>query len=155
MSPGNLFHYFPTKASIIEAIAQDEQLATAEIFEKWSGAEDALTAIEEIVVEWMRLASEPTYARISIEVGAEASRNPDIKALFLVNDQRVKGRMITLIERGIRQGAIDAALAPDLLASWLIALAEGAVGRVVFESKFDLSAHEPVFRRIVRRTLQK
>ncbi|MDF3831571.1 TetR/AcrR family transcriptional regulator [Cupriavidus basilensis] len=154
MSPGNLFHYFPTKASIIEAIAQEDQLATAEIFARWSETDDALTAIEEIVLEFMRLASEPVYARISIEIGAEATRNPDVNALFLANEEKVKGRMVSLIKRGITQGTIDTTLESDLVATWLIALAEGAVGRVVFDRGFDSYVHEPMLRRIVRKTLQ-
>ncbi|MBR8501953.1 TetR/AcrR family transcriptional regulator, partial [Burkholderia cenocepacia] len=45
MSPGNLFHYFPTKAAIIEAIAQDDQREMAELFAKHADADDALAAI--------------------------------------------------------------------------------------------------------------
>ncbi|MBN3785942.1 TetR/AcrR family transcriptional regulator [Burkholderia sp. Ac-20353] len=154
MSPGNLFHYFPTKASMIEAIAREDQRAMAELFAKWSDTEDAVTAIEEIALELMTLASDPVYARIGIEIAAEATRNPDVAALFAENEGQVKGRMIALIKRGIAQRRIDRTLKPDLVATWLIALGEGAVGRVVFDPGFNAKTHEPMLRRIIKGMLQ-
>ncbi|WP_435575255.1 TetR/AcrR family transcriptional regulator [Burkholderia cenocepacia] len=91
MSPGNLFHYFPTKAAIIEAIAQDDQREMAELFAKHADADDALAAIEEIALTLMELSSDPVYARICVETAAEATRNPDVAALFAANEAQVKG----------------------------------------------------------------
>ncbi|TCW84299.1 TetR/AcrR family transcriptional regulator [Burkholderia sp. SRS-46] len=154
MSPGNLFHYFPTKAAIIEAIAQEDRQESAELFAQWADADDVVAAIEAVALEKMKAASEPLYARISIEVAAEASRNPDVAALFAANEAHEKGLLVALVKRGIAQGQIDPALKPDLVATWLIALAEGAVGRVVFEPGFKTKTHAPMLRLIIRRMLQ-
>ncbi|KVN40043.1 TetR family transcriptional regulator [Burkholderia pyrrocinia] len=154
MSPGNLFHYFPTKAAIIEAIAQEDRRESAELFAQWADADDVVAAIEALALEKMKAASEPLYARISIEIAAEASRNPDVAALFAENEAHEKGLLVALVKRGIAQGQIDRALKPDLVATWLIALAEGAVGRVVFEPGFKTKTHAPMLRLIIRRMLQ-
>ncbi|MBN3821618.1 TetR/AcrR family transcriptional regulator [Paraburkholderia sp. Se-20369] len=154
MSPGNLFHYFPTKAAIIEAIAQEDRQESAELFAQWADADDVVAAIEAVALEKMKAASEPIYARISIEVAAEASRNPDVAALFAANEAHEKGLLVALVKRGIAQGQIDPALKPELVATWLIALAEGAVGRVVFEPGFKTKTHAPMLRLIIRRMLQ-
>ncbi|WP_321912165.1 TetR/AcrR family transcriptional regulator [Burkholderia cepacia] len=154
MSPGNLFHYFPTKAAIIEAVAQDDQREMAELFARYADADDALAAIEEIALTLMELSSDPVYARICVETAAEATRNPDVAALFAANEAQVKGRMVALIKRGVAQGKIDASLKPDLVATWLLALAEGAVGRVVFEPGFKPRAHRAMLRTIIQRMLK-
>jgi len=154
MSPGNLFHYFPTKAAIIAAIAQEDRRESAELFAQWADADDVVAAIEAIALEKMKAASEPLYARISIEIAAEASRNPDVAALFAENEANEKGLLVALVKRGIAQGQIDRALKPAVIATWLIALAEGAVGRVVFEPGFNTKTHAPMLRLIIRRMLQ-
>jgi AcrR family transcriptional regulator len=154
MSPGNLFHYFPSKAAIIEAIAQEDQREMAALFARHADAADALQAIADIAVEMMKLGSEPTYARISIEIAAEASRNPEIAALFAANEARVTDGMAALIRRGIAQGAIDASLKPELAATWLIALAEGAIGRIVLAPGFKVRTHAPVLRKLIERWLR-
>ncbi|WP_431825811.1 TetR/AcrR family transcriptional regulator [Burkholderia sp. F1] len=154
MSPGNLFHYFPTKASIIEAIALEDQRITADIFAKWFDTEDAVTAIEEIALELMQLASDPVYVRITIEIGVEATRNEDIAALFAANESLVKGRLAALVKRGIAQGRIDRTLKPDLTATWLLALTEGAFMRVVSEPGFKMKANTQMLRLIIQRMLQ-
>ncbi|PCE30791.1 TetR/AcrR family transcriptional regulator [Burkholderia ubonensis] len=154
MSPGNLFHYFPTKASIIEAIALEDQRITADIFAKWFDTEDAVTAIEEIALEFMQLASDPVYVRITIEIGVEATRNADIAALFAENESLVKGRLAALVKRGIAQGRIDRTLKPDLIATWLLALTEGAFMRVVSEPGFKMKANTQMLRLIIQRMLQ-
>ncbi|USB88586.1 hypothetical protein NBG98_32375, partial [Burkholderia cenocepacia] len=54
----------------------------------------------------------------------------------------------------VSQGRIDGSLKPDLVATWLLALAEGAVGRVVFEPGFKPRAHRAMLRTIIRRMLK-
>ncbi|CAB3758003.1 hypothetical protein LMG29660_03308 [Burkholderia puraquae] len=154
MSPGNLFHYFPTKAATIDAVAQEDQREMADRFARHADADNALTAIEEIALAWMESSSDPVYARISVETAAEATRNPDVAALFAVNEAQVKGRLVALIKRGVAQGEIDGSLKPDLVATWLLALAEGAAGRVVFEPGFKPRAHRAMLRTIIQRKLK-
>ncbi|WP_321874146.1 TetR/AcrR family transcriptional regulator [Burkholderia ubonensis] len=154
MSPGNLFHYFPTKASIIEAIALEDQRIAVDIFAKWFDTEDAVTAIEEIALEFMQLASDPVHVRITVEISVEATRNEDIAALFAANESLVKGRLAALVKRGIAQGRIDRTLKPDLTATWLLALTEGAFMRVASEPGFKMKANTQMLRLIIRRMLQ-
>ncbi len=58
------------------------------------------------------------------------------------------------IKHGVAQGRIDGSLKPDLVATWLPAPAEGAVGRVVFEPGFKPRAHRAMLRTIVQRMLR-
>ncbi len=56
--------------------------------------------------------------------------------VIVANEAQVKERTVALIKHSVAQGKIDRSLKPDLVATWLLALAEGAVGRVVFEPAF-------------------
>lgn len=154
MSPGNLFHYFPSKAAIIAAIAEEDCKAMTRLFSEQDGAEDALGAIEDIALAMMQASSDPLQARISIEVAAEATRNPQMGALFAANEARVKADLAALLQRGMAAGQIDPQLDPDMAAVWLLALTEGAIARVVMDADFQARAHQPLLRLIIRRFLR-
>lgn len=154
MSPGNLFHYFPSKAAIIAAISEEDRKAMTRLFSQWDAAEDALDAVEHIALAMMQACSEPLHARISIEVAAEATRNPQMGALFAANEARVKADLAALLRRGMAAGQIDPQLDPDMAAVWLLALTEGAIARVVMEADFQALAHQPMLRLIIRRFLR-
>ncbi|SEC22662.1 transcriptional regulator, TetR family [Pseudomonas saponiphila] len=153
MSPGNLFHYFPSKAAIIAAIAEEDCKAMTRLFSQWDTAENVLDAVEHIALAMMQASSDPQQARISIEVAAEASRNPQMRALFAANDAQVKADLAALLRRGMAAGQIDPHLDPAMAAVWLVALTEGAIARVVLEADFQARAHQPMLRLIIRRFL--
>lgn len=102
----------------------------------------------------MALSSDPLQARISIEVAAEATRNPQVGALFAANEAQVKAGLAVLLERGMAAGQVDPQLDPDKAAVWLVALTEGAIARVVLEPGFKAREHQPMLRQIIRRFLR-
>ncbi|MNG37594.1 hypothetical protein D3C84_1250010 [compost metagenome] len=59
-----------------------------------------------------------------------------------------------MLKRGIEAGQIDPTLDTPIAATWLIALTEGGIGRVVLEPGFKAKAHKPMLRTIIRRFLQ-
>ncbi|MNJ79278.1 hypothetical protein D3C77_772410 [compost metagenome] len=72
----------------------------------------------------------------------------------MANEERTKSELITLLKRGIASGQIDAGLQPDIAATWLIILAEGAIGRAVMTGDFDSQSHIVMLKRLVRCFLQ-
>lgn len=100
------------------------------------------------------MSSARVHVRITIEIGVEATRNDDIAALFAANESLVKGRLAALVKRGIAQGRIDRTLKPDLTATWLLALTEGAFMRVASESGFKMKANTQMLRLIIQRMLR-
>lgn len=154
MSPGNLFHYFDSKSAIIEAIALEDQREVAKFFAGLPDTGDAIAAIQQIAAAALEQATDPVYARISIEIAAEATRNPEITALFAINGTLVKSKLIGILKRGIANGQIDPGLNPALAATWLIALTDGAIGRAVMDPAFKPKAHAPMLQLMIRRFLQ-
>lgn len=154
MSPGNLFHYFPNKQAVIEAIAEEDRRETSERFALLADEPDAILAIERLAEELLKQCADPIYARIGVEIVAEAMRSPEMAALFANSEAPIKANVVALLERGIAQGQIDATLDPRFAATWLIALIDGAISRSVLDPDFEFSTYAPTLMRMIRRFLQ-
>ena len=154
MSPGNLFHYFPSKQAIIEAIAEEDRREMSERFAQLAAEPDVIVAIERLVNSLLLQCADPVYAKIGVEVVAESMRNPEIATLFAASEAAIKNDLVALLQRGIVQGQIDATLEPKFAATWLIALIDGAVTRSVLDPDFELSTYTPTLMRMIRRFLE-
>jgi AcrR family transcriptional regulator len=154
MSPGNLFHYFPNKQAVIEAIAEEDRREMSERFARLADEPDAIVAVERLVKDLLKQCADPIYAKIGVEVVAESMRNPEMAALFAASEASIKGDLVALLQRGITQGQIDATLDPKIAATWLIALIDGAVSRSVLDRNFKLKTYTPTLMRMIRRFLE-
>lgn len=153
MSPGNLFHYFPTKDAIIKAIAELDRLETAQALADIADTSNVIEGLQILAQQVLVAADDPSYRAISIEIAAEAARNPAIGALFAANDKIARADLVTLLERGVGLGQVDASLNLPQIASWLIAFLEGGIGRAVVEPDFDIAAHQQTLCDIISRML--
>jgi TetR/AcrR family transcriptional regulator, repressor for uid operon len=153
MSPGNLFHYFPTKDAIIQAIAEEDRRETAAALAAIAEAPDVVSAILALAQQELHAATDPVYRAISIEVAAEATRNPAVAAMFAINDKSARAALVALLQRGVALGQIDPDLELDHAASWLIALMEGAVGRAALDKGFDDTTQFATLSRLITRFL--
>ncbi|UXL40436.1 TetR/AcrR family transcriptional regulator [Pseudomonas fragi] len=154
MSPGNLFHYFPSKQAIIEAIAEEDRREMSERFAQLAAEPDVIVAIERLVNSLLLQCADPVYAKIGVEVVAESMRNPEIATLFAASEAAIKNDLVALLQRGIVQGQIDATLEPKFAATWLIALIDGAVTRSVLDPDFEFSTYTPTLMRMIKRFLE-
>lgn len=153
MSPGNLFHYYPTKYAIIEAIALEDQVYLEQIV---NSVEEASSSIESVILMMTRLIelyNDPDYARISIEIFAEASRNPEINRIFVENDQKLRNKLTALLIEGRNSGEIDNQLHPENTASWLMTTADGSIGRVLMDPEFGWQKSLDAFIFMIKKTL--
>ncbi|MBI6548345.1 TetR/AcrR family transcriptional regulator [Xenorhabdus lircayensis] len=157
MSPGNLFHYYPTKNAIIEAIAEEDSHDYDDILSDCNDESSVITTsaivtIENMMSALIHLYNEPGYARLSIEIIAEASRNPAINKIFIENEKKVRERLALLIHTGIENGEIDQQINAEQAASWLMATIDGAVGRKGMEVDFDCVENLDFLTYMIRKT---
>lgn len=155
MSPGNVFHYFPNKNSIIEAIALEDTQLFDEIFCRYENEEGSIQAIIDLTKEIIALYNHPEYARISIEIFAEASRNASIHQIFIENERNNKQRLIAMLKNGIKKGQIDATLEPEKIATWLLVIADGSMGRNIIDPEFDGDKDLVMLEAMLRKMLTK
>lgn len=153
MSPGNLFHYFPTKDAIIQAIAEEDRRETAQLFASLDPATDAISAVIELARQTMTNLTDPLYAKLSLELAAEAMRSPAIAAMFAVNDRESSQALKSLLQQGVERGEIDGGLDLDRSTLWLIALIEGAIGRAAMDPGFEPVAQMETLTKLISRFL--
>lgn len=155
MSPGNVFHYFPNKNSIIEAIALEDAQLFDDIFCRYETEEECIQAIIDLMKEIIELYNHPEYARISIEIFAEASRNASIHEIFIENERNNKQRLIAMLKNGIKKGQIDSTLEPEKIATWLLVIADGSMGRNVIDPEFNERENQTMLEVMLKKMLTK
>ncbi|WP_219115470.1 TetR/AcrR family transcriptional regulator [Janthinobacterium sp. UMAB-56] len=154
MSPGNLFHYFPTKQAIIAAIVDQEGGETAAYFAGAQGSTDphgALLAFMDLV---LALAADADFAALALEISAEAMRDTDVAARVARNDASLRGGLQTLLEKAATRGQIDAALDAAQTASWIAALIDGIFNRVAVDPHYAPLAQRASLHLLLARFLR-
>jgi TetR/AcrR family transcriptional repressor of uid operon len=154
MSPGNLFHYFDSKEAIIEALVEEERHEAAQVFEQLRQADDLLQGLLDLVDVAFDALADRSEARLAVEIGAEAMRNPRIAAMFERSDAETKAALIGVLTTAVARGQIDPTLDLPSTAGWLIALFDGMISRAAIDPTFDAAAQAPMLRLLVARFLR-
>ncbi len=141
MSPGNLFHYYASKAEIIEALIASDTEALRERQQTAGAAPDARAALTGWVGDSLAQYQDPGFVRLGMEVLAEATRNPRVHALVMANEGERKATLMALLA-AVWRDAPPAALPRPLveMADLLLLLLDGIFSRSVVDPRFDAVA---------------
>nr|WP_255711877.1 TetR family transcriptional regulator C-terminal domain-containing protein [Xenorhabdus sp. PB30.3] len=104
-----------------------------------------------MLAKLVELYNEPGYARLSIEIIAEASRNPAINKIFIENEKKVREHLTRLISKGIENGEIDKQINAEQAASWLMITVDGSIGRQIMEPDFAWQQRLDSFTYMIRK----
>lgn len=102
MSPGHIAHYFPTKESIVEAIAEQEENDIAELMrdmEKDQAQGDLKTRLTRQTAKMLAHNSAPDYITLALEILAEAARNPAVLKIARNSDNAMFRQFMELSKR--------------------------------------------------------
>ena len=154
MSPGNLFHYFPTKQAIIAAIVDQEGSETAAYFASVQGSDDAYGALLDFMDLVLALAADGDFAGLALDIAAEAMRDTDIAARVARNDASLRGGLQTLLAEAAAAGQIDAALDAAQTAGWIAALIDGIFNRVAVDPDYAPLAQRASLHLLLARFLR-
>ncbi|MDJ1158059.1 TetR/AcrR family transcriptional regulator [Chelatococcus sp. SYSU_G07232] len=154
MSPGNLFHYFASKQAIIAAIVDQEGLETAAYFEEARQAEDLFGQVLGFMDLVAELAADPTYARLALDISAEAMRDEEVAARVARNDAALRGHLREILAAAAERGQIDGSLDLDGAATWIAALVDGIFARVAVDPAFRPTGEKPMLRLLLSRFLR-
>src|SRR6185312_9304869 len=97
MSPGALYRYFPSKVSIIAAIAEAEREQHAAFFERMRGADDPVEELASIGIDTLEACLAGDRAALAAETMAEAIRNPEVRATFRRNIDEAQASVIAAL----------------------------------------------------------
>ena len=153
LSTGAVYNYFDSKEAIIEAMAARERLEISELAAYLETATDPRTAILEAVAAIIDECSADD-ARLSVEMLAEGSRNDRVKAAIVQNDTALRDAFLAAIKRGQRDGQIASDMAPTALLEAIVAIYEGFIGRMAFDSSTNRGKLVSAARSVLQRLLK-
>lgn len=154
MSSGNLFHYFPTKHAVLLALVERDGAETAAAVDELAAADDPFAALQLLLDEICRLAADPTYSGLALEISALAHRDEDVAMRFEANDLSFRQGLERLLRRAEGAGLLDTDLTAAQAATWLAGLIDGMFARVAADPNFEPIEQAPVLRRIVSQLLR-
>lgn len=137
ISAGALYRYFPTKEAIIVAFAEEERADMARLVSYLNAAPNVVIALAEAVPELIDGLTDEIYGRLTLEVAAEAARNPVVRAAFDRNEAELRDALSEVLHRGQLAGHVDPDLDRDSTVFLLLALFDGIAGRAAFSQDVD------------------
>ncbi|WXU23932.1 TetR/AcrR family transcriptional regulator [Bradyrhizobium sp. A5] len=136
ISPGHLYHYFPSKVAIIEAMIDLGLAHAAERFEKILAAPDVIEALLADIEE-TSLRFRPAQI-LNLDGLAEAARNPEFAEIIERHTEAVRRMWSDFLRQAQQQGRVDPGLDPDATADILIAIIDGSRAMPIRNPKLNI-----------------
>jgi TetR/AcrR family transcriptional regulator, repressor for uid operon len=153
MSPGGLYRYFPSKESIIAAMADDERRGATLAFEAVRSSDNFLLALSQLCEKFAEAYGDPSRAAFAAELLAEAVRNPKFAEVAREAEGRIRHEVADLLRAGQAMGHVDATLDADEAAAVLMAAADGLGLRLAFMGDYSPKSAASALKNLVLRYL--
>jgi TetR/AcrR family transcriptional regulator, repressor for uid operon len=152
ISAGALYRYFPSKADIILAIAEEEQRATEALMDSIAAGADITETLVGIAREVVSRcgANQPLAA----DVLAEAMRDPALAKRFAEHVLDMQVRLARAIAAGQRHGSVERSIDPETAARLVTLLIDGLVLRAAVVGADGGEELTETFRIFVERVLK-
>lgn len=153
MSPGHLYHYFPSKEAIVEQMADDY---LARLHAHFSGhRDDAATATVLLSELWSMTGwDDLAHCRILFELLAEAGRNEKIHAILKENTDGIRHLLAETLKAGQARGEVDPDLDPNHSSAVLVAILDAAPMLPLMTSGISFEESRKLITMMVSRFLQ-
>jgi AcrR family transcriptional regulator len=136
VSAGALYVYFPSKEALIAGICERDRARFLERFSEAAATEDFLAGLEKVAARYF-VEDEREKLALTLEAGAEATRNATVRETVLECDRAVGETLKTHLEDLARQGRIDPVLSPGDVARLLQVIGDGLAWRRALDPAFD------------------
>ena len=154
MSPGALYRYFPSKVSIIAAIAEAERAGHAAFFERLAEADDPVEALAGIGVDKLEQILAGKSAALCAETLAEAVRNPEVRDMFNRNMTEARAAVVGALRRGQERGQVDRGLDLETACQLIMAMGDGLNVHRGLDPTLTAARFRPVLQTLLRRFLR-
>jgi TetR/AcrR family transcriptional regulator, repressor for uid operon len=152
ISPGHLYHYFPSKEAIIEAMAATHLESIRARFSQLADKKDAIAVITAELQRSRKGASSGEQALI-LDLMAEAGRNPAIAKIVHSHTRAIRGLLAETLRNGQAKGGIDPNLDVELAAVLLINLMDGSKILRIRDPKIDTRKCDEMLATMIARFL--
>jgi TetR/AcrR family transcriptional repressor of uid operon len=153
ISPGHLYHYFPSKEAIIEQMADDYLLQLHAHF-NGHGVNDGIATVLLSELWSMKGWHELAHCRILFELLAEAGRNKKIYAILKENTDGVRKLLSETLKAGQARGEVDPDLDPQHTSAVLVAILDAAPMLPLMAPDISFDDSRDLITTMVKRFLQ-
>ena len=154
MSPGALYRYFPSKVSIIAAIAEGEREQHKAFFKRLDDAEDPVEAMVAIGTEKVDQMMADPRSSLCAETLAEAARNPEVRGMFDRNLAEARAHIAARLQRGQAEGTVDPGLDVETACQLIMAMGDGLSIHRGLNPGLTSERIRPVLQLLLRRFLR-
>jgi HlyD family secretion protein len=154
MSPGALYRYFPSKVSIIVAIAEGERQQHLHFFERLATSDDPIEALASIGLDKLEQILGTPHATLTAEVMAEAVRNPEVMDMFYRNQVEARSHVVAALRRGQEAGTVDPDLDIETACQLIMAMGDGLRVHQGLDKTLTPPRFRPVLQILLRRFLR-
>lgn len=142
VSPGALYVYFSSKEALIAGIVERDRAEFAARFAAMPIEGDVIEALQTLADHYF-LEQPPHKQLMCIEIGVEATRNPQVGEIYRSVDQYIASSFEALFERLRAEGRIDPALDNVALTRVFEVLGDGLFWRRATDPNFDTARTIP------------
>lgn len=125
VSLGNLYNYFSGKDELIAEIAVLDGKGLERFATALDTSKDPLTAMRKFVNDYLDYVSQAENAVLTIDIIAEALRNPTIAEQFELNRRTLVAALSATIKRGVSEGVMREKISIDETVKLLLDAIEG------------------------------
>ena len=153
ISLGNLYNHFESKDALIAEIARMDAEELQAVLAPLDKSLDPRQAIEHFIDSYLDYALRPENVVLTVEITAEAFRNPDVGKEFAVNRRAVTKAVSDVLAQGIQTGAFDPKLNTDEASELILDAVEGLAIRLTFSGRQTDKAPRQTLHVMVRKFL--
>ncbi len=151
MSVGNIYHYFPHKNAIVQAITDEIRSRLAPVLQPLADHADPVEGLVQIMLLSVREISAGTNPRLWMEILAEVPRNKVIRDLCLAFDRDFQALLKHLMRRAMHAGQLAPDTDLDANCFWLGALLDGAIAGLCARPDLDRTRTQLALAQNLRR----
>ena len=128
LSPGAVYHYFPSKDAIIQASFEFDEQRSLDLFAAATASDDPLKALRELIDFFFRgleSAAELGAGRVNVQGWGEALVNPPLRETLQRVMAQYLAALTAIVRRAQAGGQLDPALDPQAFGRILLSLYYG------------------------------
>lgn len=154
MSAGNIYHYFPHKDAIVQAITDEIHSRLLRTLRLLADHQDPVDGLIGIMGLSLQEICSDSNARLWMEIAAEAPRNKVIRNIWMRFDMDLRQLLERLLSRAVQAGQLPPDTDVEATSLWLVALLDGAITRLSVQPDFDLGCTQATLTRNIRRFIR-
>jgi TetR/AcrR family transcriptional regulator, repressor for uid operon len=154
MSPGALYRYFPSKESIIEAIAEQDRQSDQMILSTMINGPTLIDGFVAAAMKHFEMVRDLGMAPLFTEIRAESMRNETVRNASMKNEAQLTGAFREFLSYGVARGEIDPILDIESIVPLILAIGEGIIMGNLGEKGVSLEKIEISMRAILKAVLR-